>query len=459
METVATRLGAWASGLTAAAIPAPVLDRAKSCIIDTVGVSLAGMVEPTARLVRAHVTGEYASGPCTVLGATARFAATGAALANGTCAHVLDYDDTCYDGIVHASAVVWPAVLAAGEWAGASGEDALVAFIAGCEIEYALGRALQDVSYGKGWWNTTVLGAIGAASGAARVLGLGADRTTHALAIATAQAGGMRSVLGTPTKPYLCGRAAQTGVAAALCARDGLLGPAAAVEHRYGLTSLVNEEAFAAEALDALGHTYAVIEPGVAIKLFPVCSAAQAAMEAVLEIVNEHDLADDDVEHVHCDVTPLVDLSLAYDRPRTPTERQFSMQFAIGCILLFRDLRPEMLDGLPASDPRLYKALRKVSMTRSETLFASGQDKRDFPEGASVTVTTRDGRRISRRKGAATGMPTNPMSEQRLREKFHACASWTLSSGDVQSLLGRLAVLDRHGSIRSLMNGSGGQAS
>lgn len=452
MTTVADRLGAWVSGLTAQAVPASILQQAVRCITDVVGVSLAGSVEMTARAVQAHVASEYAPGPCTLLGRKERFAPSGAALANGAAAHVLDYDDTCYVGIVHGSAVVWPAVLAAGEAAGISGHAALVAFVAGCEVEYALGRALANISYWKGWWNTAVLGAIGAAAGAARALNLDARTTNEAIRIATCQVGGMRSVLGTSAKPYLCGRAAQTGVAAALCARAGLAGPPAAIEHPYGLATLLNDNTFLPGVLDDLGKTFALETPGVAIKLYPFCSAAQAAMEATLEILEEHRLELNVIESVHCEVTPLVKMSLVYDQPRTPTECQFSMPFAISCILVFHDLRPDMLNVSTLADPRVSAAMRKVSMSTSDALGATERDQQDHPEAAIITIVTRDEQKIVRRKDAATGMPVNPMPDARLRQKFRMCAGRVLAEEHVSALLGRLTKLQELDGITGLFS-------
>ena len=76
--------------------------------------------------------------------------------------------------------------------------------------------------YRKGWWSTGTCGAFGAAAAAAKALGLSAAETTSALALAGAQAGGMRVVLGTDAKPYLAGRAAAIGVESALLAGRGL---------------------------------------------------------------------------------------------------------------------------------------------------------------------------------------------------------------------------------------------
>lgn len=213
--------GAWSSRLERSAVPAEVLAAAKRCIIDMVGVALPGSREPVARQALAHALAAYGAGPCSIFGSQHTASALGAALANGAAAHALDYDDTSYTGILHGTAVVWPAALAAAEKAGASGAEAVTAFIAGVEVEYAAGSAMGDALCARGCWTTAALGVLGAATAAARVLRLGPEVTAHALALAACQSSGLRAVFGTSAKPYLCGRAAQLGLDAAMAAAAG----------------------------------------------------------------------------------------------------------------------------------------------------------------------------------------------------------------------------------------------
>jgi 2-methylcitrate dehydratase PrpD len=148
----AGRLGAWAAGLDAGALPADVARAARRSLTDVVGVALAGSRHPTVARVAGHAARGFAAGPCRVVAPdVSGLSPPGAALVNATAAHVLDFDDTCFDGIVHGSAAVWPAVAAAAEAAGGSGADLLAGFVAGVEVEYALGRALGDALYFRGW--------------------------------------------------------------------------------------------------------------------------------------------------------------------------------------------------------------------------------------------------------------------------------------------------------------------
>lgn len=437
-DTLAEKLARRAAAIEFARLPPTVVREAKRCLVDASGVMLAGLASEVSKRARAYARSQYAVGLATLLGEPARIAAAGAAFANGVAAHVLDFDDTCYDGIAHGSAAVWPAVLAAGEAHGANGEDLLTAFVAGVETIYALGRALTNRGYFKGWWNSGLLGSMGAAVGAAKVSGLGAEAAREALSIAVSQATGPRVFSGNALKPYALGRAAEAGVHAAGFARCGLGAPADVFEHRNGFIKLFNDGILDEGALARVEERYSLIDPGIAFKLYPACSAVQAAAEAVQDILARERIPAREVTRVHCAVTPLVNISLPYGEPKTPVEAQFSLQFAVGCMLAYGGFGVEHLTRRTLGDPPLLENMRKVIMTEDTALVATGQAKRDFPEGAMVTLATRDGREFKVYNGAATGMPVKPMPGEMLERKFRSCAAPVIGAGAAEALLERL---------------------
>ena len=95
-----------------------------------------------------------------------------AALANGTAAHALDFDDTNFAMMGHPSAPVLAAALAAGELGLATGQDLVHAFLLGFEVETTLAEVINPAHYEHGWHATCTLGTLGAAAAASRLLGL-----------------------------------------------------------------------------------------------------------------------------------------------------------------------------------------------------------------------------------------------------------------------------------------------
>lgn len=415
-ETLAGPVAAWSSALRLSDVPVTVVDAARNCVLDLVGVSLAGARDPLCARVTAYATASHAPGAATLLGRPERLSPVGAALVNGTAAHVLDFDDTSYTGIMHGSAVVFPAALAAVQHSGGDGRRLLEALIAGSEVAYGIALLCGTGHYFKGWWSTATFGIFGAAAAAARGLGLDAARTRMALAIAGVQASGLKAAFGTDAKPYMAGHAAAAGVEAALLAASGVTGPADVLENSRGFLRLLDGEQGDMQALDRLGVIWRLAEPGIFFKQFPVCSGAHAGAELTLHLLERHALLASDISEVICEVTPIVAISLVHDRPQTPQEAQFSMPFAVGSILAFGSLGINCLAPHVLTDPALREAMAKVRMIRDDSLHDDLA-----PEGTRVTIVTRDGQRFTDYLGQPTGMPSNPMSADALRGKFLRC--------------------------------------
>jgi 2-methylcitrate dehydratase PrpD len=415
--TLAERIAAWSSSVDIGAVPGQVIHAAKRCIVDVVGVSLAATAYPLPRRVLDHARRIYASGSAGALGFADRLSPVGAALVNGTAGHALDFDDTSYTGIMHGSTVVLPAALAATEEAAGDGRRLLAAFIAGSEVAYAVAMLCTTRHYFKGWWSTATFGVFGAAAAAARALGLSAEETTAALALAGTQAGGQKAAFGTDAKPYIAGRSAAVGVEAALLAGCGLAGPKAIFEGKTGFLQLLNDGHADIDSIDALGKLWRLVQPGIFFKQYPICTGAHAAVELTERLLRENGLSGNDVRRVICEVTPVVAISLVYDRPARWQEAQFSMPFAVGTMLARRGLDIGSLTDETLSDPQVRAAMAKVEMRRVDSLYTE-----EAPEGARVTVITTRGDEIQGYLGQPTGMPGSPLSDEQLHEKFVRCA-------------------------------------
>jgi len=216
------------------AVPPPAARSiAARAFLDTVGVILAGVPEEASRIVRDVVAEEHGAG-ATVIGTTMLASPSNAALANGTAAHALDFDDMCFVSLAHPSAPLVPACIAAAEPVAASGRAVLDAYFIGFEIEARLGRVMNPRHYERGWHCTSTLGTIGAAAACGRLLGLDASAAARALAIAASEASGLKENFGTMVKPLHAGLAARNGVLAALLAKRGMTASAQALDGAQG---------------------------------------------------------------------------------------------------------------------------------------------------------------------------------------------------------------------------------
>ncbi len=415
----------WSAELAPEAIPAAVTATARRAVSDTIGVIAAANVHPMLPKLRELYGGS--SGPCSAIGCGSGLTAGDAALINGAAAHAWDFDDTSYTGIMHGSAVVFPAILAAAEETGASEEEMLAAFVAGSEVTYTLADICGHGHYFKGWWSTVTFGLTGATAAAAKLYGLSAGETASALGLAAGASGGGKAVFGTDGKPFLVGDAARRAIDFAKVAGAGLSGPTRAFEDERGFLALLNGGEAKREELESLGRRWRLTDPGLLFKTSPVCSAAHAAIEAAGEAFRASGAAIADIEALYLEVPELVRISLVYDRPETPQQAQFSLPYAVACALLQGRVRLEDLAPAEIASEDKRALMELVSIEVSAEL-SSEEMRARYPESARATLRLKDGSRHEVFCGEAEGMPERPLSEAKLQAKFDSC----LSCGGIQ---------------------------
>ena len=316
-------------------IPAVVIQNAKLMILDTFGVILAGTRNPGCKFLAQWVRDQEASPRATVIGQGFRSSPLLAALTNGHASHALDYDDSG-----HYSTQTLPAALALGEPARVSGAKILQAYILGREVCSRLDAAfdagrekLRGPTY-RGWHHTGTNGSLGAAAAAGVVQGLDLEQMKTAFGIAANGACGLRANMGTMAKALVSGNAARNGVMAATLAERGFTAEKSILETAQGVA-----EAFCDEGdIDwnsmtrDLGKRYE-LERGAITKEYPCCSPAHRPIEAVLEIVKEHDIRAEDVDWIECDPHSF---SLRRSEAKDVHEGQYSLLYCLSVALLDR---------------------------------------------------------------------------------------------------------------------------
>jgi 2-methylcitrate dehydratase PrpD len=215
-------------------LPPPVRAKCEDLLIDVIGLCATARNED---YVRSALAGWDDDGPCTAIGHHRTLSAAGAAFVNGTATHGEDFDDTFEGGPVHAGAVIVPAVLAACERHNPDGPSALVGIVVGVETLCRLSLVAPKAVHKAGFHPTAVFGAIAAAAGVAAALRLDRRQVVDALGIAGSMAAGIIEYLaeGAWTKRMHAGWAAQSGLRAALLAKNGFNGPRTVFEGTHGL--------------------------------------------------------------------------------------------------------------------------------------------------------------------------------------------------------------------------------
>ena len=398
-------------------IPRDAREVARHCLLDLLGVALAGSREPlTGILVAAVVRGE-GSGEAGLLGRAERASRLSAALVNGAAAHALDFDDTHTVMSGHPSAPVLPALLALAETEGASGRQLLEALVVGIELECRLGVLLGGGHYAAGFHATGTLGTFGAAAACAHLLGLDEEAWRYALGLAGTQAAGLKSGFGTMAKPLHAGRAASAGLLAALLARSGFTANPAVVEAPQGFAAT---HAGAVPAMDLLGRQGGrFLVRDTLFKFHAACYLTHAAIEAAAALREAHGLEPEAIARVTLRVSPTLLGVCAIAEPRTGLEGKFSLRATTAMALLGDDTGdPDAFTDARMAEPRLVALRDRVHV---ETVEGTA------PTRAVVTVESR-GRRLEAE--ADTGVPAADLAAQRARleRKFLTLASPVLGN-------------------------------
>jgi 2-methylcitrate dehydratase PrpD len=441
--TATARLGRF---VVSAEPPAEAHSRAAVALLDTVGVTLAGSPEPASRVVRAVVTTEGGNA-CSVLGTADRASASGAALANGTAAHALDYDDMCFVSLAHPSAPLVAAALAAGELTGATGRDLLDAYIVGFEIEGRLGQLMNPQHYQRGWHCTSTLGTIGAAAAVSRLLGLDAAATGHALAVAASEASGLKENFGTMVKPLHAGLAARNGVHAGLLAERGMTASALALDGPQGFLRAMDGAHIAmGDALADLGQRWEIVDSGITVKLYPSCAGTHPALDAILDLRHREGFPPDEVEQIEIDVDSITPTILIHERPTSGLEGKFSMPFCAAAAVVFGSVGLNTFDPATLSHEGVTMLLPRVIMRVDPSLDGIGPALTQ----ARVSIRLRDGRVLSKRANGARGYPEQPASDEELGAKFFQCARTALTEASCVAAFEMLRRIEQVEDIRRL---------
>lgn len=436
METVSR----WVASTAHDDLPAEVRAKAAQGVLDGLGVALAGSRHPASRPVTTLVTDLGGRPEASVLGSGLRTSSVDAALANAYYAHVLDFDDTHVDAIVHVNAPVLAAALATAEATGASGAALLAAQAIGMEVTSRMAVAMEE-HHDHGWHLTGVAGAFGAAAAAASVLRLDPERSAHALGAVSTMASGLRIHRGTGTKSLNPANAAANGVLAALAARAGMTSnPAVLDDARRGVLASHGVSTDPATLATGLGETYRML--GVEPKPYPCGVVVHAPVDAALDLLAEHRdrLTADPVESVALTVHPLVLELTGNPRPRTALETKFSVQHAVAVALLEGRLLPEHFgeDWAVRSD-----------VVRLRDLVTATVDPGSSRHEATIRVRTRSGVELVR-TSAARGTPARPMTTEDVEAKFRHLAAPVLGDGRAGEVVDHIRTLADTGKVSDL---------
>lgn len=455
--SLTARVASFITETRASRIPAEVMHLGKRSILDGLGLALAGNAAESGGIVRQYLKtlGCPTDRGCTVIGTGLKVPARFAAFANGIAIHADDYDDTqlavardrVYGLLTHPTAPVLPAVLALGELSNSSGLDVLTAYQVAVEAETKISEAINPRHYDDGFHSTATIGAIAAAAGAARMLGLDVEQTRRALGIGASQSAGLRENFGTMTKPFHPGRSAESGVVAAEFAKLGWTATPIVLEAGRGFFEAAGGGYDPAAIDGKLGNPWTFASPGVSIKPHPSGSLTHPGMGVMLDLIRKHDIRPAQVVKVKVGTNRHMPNALIHHRPKNELQAKFSMEFCMAILLLERKAGLAEFTDEVVNRPDVQKMIGRVEFGVHPEAEAAGYEKMT----TIIDIELADGRKIGGRADFGKGSPANPISDEELAGKFRECAAWGgLPKASVGKVVEMAFGLEKLKSIREL---------
>lgn len=426
-------------------LPEEVVRHSKRSIRDVVGVSIYGSQHPVGQKLTRYVGRALPGTDATVLGRDTA-SVPGAALANGTFAHAVDYDDTFESIVLHPSAPVFPAALAISESVGGTGRDLLTAYGVGLEVAYRVGHATYPEHYDHGWHNTGTIGTFGATAAAASILDLDPEPLRHAFGITASGSSSLKKNFGTMTKPLHPGHAAQCGVRATLLADDGFTADPQILDGDMGYGEVMTpDDGYDPTVIEAGLSDWGVLDNG--FKPYPSGVISHAAMEGMRRLVVENDLSVDDVEHVSVTLEEAASEMLIHARPENELQAKFSIEFCLAAVLRERDVGVREFTDEYVTSPETKAVIERIERDFETDLFGG----KFAGYGARVVVETVDGERYVAEEKRAPGSPTNPLPEERWEAKFTDCVSTVLDDTERTAVHDAVMSLEEDGALSKLV--------
>lgn len=458
--TTARRLAQW--GTSPLEVPAEVDSAARRHLLDGLGTAIAGHRSGAVDAVLEVAHGLGGPAEAAPLGSQERLGAPAAALATGALVHALDFDDTHAGGLVHATAVVLPAVLAVGQQVGATGRQALDAAIVGYETVCRIAAAAPHGFHTRGLHATMVAGVFSSALVASRLTGQDAATATDALGIAGSQAGGLLAFLGTgaSTKQLHPGLASHAGILAARLAAAGASGPATVLDGPNGLyDALSGVPADLSSVVEGLGERWETTRIG--IKPYPACQLMHVTLDAIREVAERDGFTAADVvsivADVHPDSAPTVcpsDRDLVH--PDTPYAAKFSLPWSTAAMLVDGTVGLDTYEPASLARAEVGDVAERISWRLTEPTGHAAD------AAGRVVVRLADGREVVGSVSGSAGTTAHPLTDDQLLEKFlgnagpggRAVADLVAGLEDEPSLDTLVAVL--HSAVHPLRPGPGG---
>jgi 2-methylcitrate dehydratase PrpD len=448
---VTAKLARHAKGLGYEDLPSEVIEKAKDCILDQLGVELIGSTLEWNKIAYRYVLEMGGRGESTVVNYGTKVPTLDAAFVNATFGQGCELDDVGFAAGGHLGAATVPVALAVSEKEPASGKDVLCAVVAGCDVMYRLLLAVRPSSGKRGFHSHGIGGPFGAMVTAARLLRLNDDQMLHAFGIAGSHSSGTMEYdqTGGEVKRVHAGIAARGGIQAAMLARLGLTGPPTIIEGKRGFCKVFADTYDMDVITRDLGSEFKIMR--IWFKMYPCVATVQGVIATLAKMMDEQPISADNVEEIR---VGLSETSLSHGgaiyEPNDVASAQFSLPYSLALRLVKHDNDLSLY-----MDSKLWKDAKVLALAKKVRSYADPNAKDEQNYNTTMEVKLTDGKTIKAFQQYPPGSPLNPVSREELRKKFKKLASAVLSPNRIDEIVqtvDKLETLDDASKLVPLMS-------
>jgi 2-methylcitrate dehydratase PrpD len=400
-------------------LPESVVNKAKECFIDFLGVTIKGSKTKSGSAVKNIIQND---GLSTVFG-MGKTSALEAGLANGIFAHSLDLDDGHRQAQLHPGACVIPAALSLCQAENRSGKEFITSLVVGYQVAIILGLMVNPEHRDMGFHSTGTCGTFGAAAAACKALKLSQSKITNALGLAGTQAAGLLESdhSGSMGKHLNAGKAAQSGILSALLAQEDFTGSETILEGNEGFINVMvdnKDHKIDKQYIDEELKSYKILE--VYFKIYPVCRHLHSSIDALLHIIQKKNIDSERIENIKVE-TYRIAAEHHNHHPDSNEALKQSLPVSMALALLNIKSGKNNLNEFdyPSTNPlfnqQINDLVNKIHIIHQEDL-----DKQ-YPHNRPAKVTVKTEKELYEKTVALSfGEPENPLKKSDILWKFHS---------------------------------------
>lgn len=430
------------------ALPPEAIAAAKTFILDSLGVGLAGTRVPWVRELL-EVAARSGQGTASrIWGTGERVPSPTAALINAYQIHNQEFDCVHEPAVVHPMASVLATLIAwAEERGGVDGRQLITACSAAVDVATTIGAAARNKLR---FFRPAICGALGATAGIALIEGLPVETLWSALGLCYSQVSGTMQahVEGSPVLPMQIGFNTRAAMTAIDLARRGVQGPRQFLEGPFGYFTLFDPE-WEPATFDELGRVFQIAE--LSHKPFPSGRATHGGVDGVLTLQASHAFTADEVQSITVRAPPLV-LQLVNRPPSAdmaPSYARLCGPYVVATALL------EGTVGVLDFEPALIADPRRLALAARVGLVGDGNPSLNALAPQRVEVRLRDGRELALDLPAVLGAPGRPLGRERHLAKFRRAAASgleALPAARIEALVETADHLEKLRDVRALVD-------